>query len=304
MTRSLDPVDARLAAVHEQLAAGVAALSDSEGWQRMLQVAARFHRYSPNNVLLISVQRPEATLVAGYRSWQQLGRQVVRGERGIAILAPVLVRADSHPDTQAADPARVLRGFRVTHVFDVSQTEGDALPDTGPRLLAGGSPRGLWDTLASQVHDAGFTLDRGHCGAANGYTDHVQHHVRVRADVSSAQACKTLAHELAHVLLHGPDQPTRLRHEAEVEAESVAYVVSTAAGLTTGDYSIPYVTSWSAGSTDVVRDAATRVLSTARLIIDRIGPPADPLEKRNDPRDRTRQLAADHNPTRDLRLAG
>ena len=304
MTRNLDTVDARLAAVHEQLTAGVAALSGSEGWQRMLQVTARFHRYSPNNVLLIAVQRPEATLVAGYRSWQQLGRQVVRGERGIAILAPVLTHTERNPDSEPSDHARVLRGFRVTHVFDVSQTEGDALPETGPRLLAGGSPRGLWDALASQVHDAGFTLDRGDCGAANGYTDHVQHHVRVRDDVSSAQACKTLAHELAHVILHGPDQPVRLRHEAEVEAESVAYVVSTAAGLPTGDYSIPYVTSWSSGSTDVVRDAATRVLSTARLIIDRTGPPADPLEQRSDPLARTRQLGTDHDPTRDLRLAG
>jgi antirestriction protein ArdC len=304
MTRSVDPVDARLAAAHEQLSAGVAALSSSEGWQRMLAVAARFHRYSPNNVLLIGVQRPEATLVAGYRSWQQLGRQVLRGERGIAILAPVLTRTENNPDSQPADPARVLRGFRVTHVFDVSQTEGDALPDAGPRLLAGGSPRGLWDALASQVHDAGFTLDRGDCGPANGYTDHVGHHVRVRDDVSSAQACKTLAHELAHVLLHGPDQPARLRHEAEVEAESVAYVVSTTAGLPTDGYSIPYVTSWSTGSTEVLRDAATRVLRTARLIIDRTGPPPDPLSQRSDPLARTQQLAAEHDPARDLRLAG
>ncbi len=300
MTRDFQTLDARLQAVHDQLTASVEALASSEAWAQMLAVAARFHRYSPNNVLLITVQRPEATLVAGYRTWQQLGRQVLRGEQGIAILAPVITRADPEPDQETT--GKVLRGFRVTHVFDVSQTDGKPLPETGPSLLAGGSPRGLWDRLADQVHAAGFTLDRGDCGAANGYTDHLRQHVRVRDDVSPAQASKTLAHELAHVLLHGPDQPARDRHVAEVEAESVAYVITAAAGLPTEGYSVPYVASWASGDSDVVREAATRVLSTARHIIERAGPPTDPMTRRVDPFALTTELTADRD--HDIRLAG
>lgn len=291
MTGDVQTLDARLQAVHDQLAASVEALTSSQAWARMLSVAARFHRYSPNNVLLITVQRPEATLVAGYRAWQQLGRQVRRGERGIAILAPVLTRADPEPESDTT--GTVLRGFRVTHVFDVAQTEGRPLPDTGPVLLAGGSPRGLWDRLAEQVHTAGFTLDRGDCGSANGYTDHARRHVRVRAEVSPAQASKTLAHELAHVLLHGPGQPTRERRVAEVEAESVAYVVTAAAGLPSEGYSVPYVAGWAAGNGELVREAATRVLATARLIIERAGTPSAPLASPADPFARAAELTAE-----------
>ena len=300
MTRDFQTLDARLQAVHEQLTASVEALASSEAWTQMLTVAGRFHRYSPNNVLLITVQRPEATLVAGYRTWQQLGRQVLRGEQGIAILAPVVTRADPEPDQDTT--SKVLRGFRVAHVFDVSQTDGKPLPEAGPSLLAGGSPRGLWDRLADQVHAAGFTLDRGDCGAANGYTDHVSRHVRVRDDVSPAQASKTLAHELAHVLLHGPDQPARDRHVAEVEAESVAYVITAAAGLPTEGYSVPYVASWASGDSNVVREAATRVLSTARHIIEQAGPPSDPLTRRVDPFALSSELTAERD--HDIRLAG
>jgi len=263
----------------------------------MLIVAGRFHRYSANNVLLITLQRPDASLVAGYGTWKSVDRHVRRGERGIAILAPVISKVtDDRGDDEEQAPLRTLRGFRVVHVFDVSQTEGKPLPDTGPQLLAGGSPHGLWDAMAAQVHAAGFTLDRGHCGPANGYTDHLHRHVRVREDVSAAQASKTLAHELAHVLLHGPDEPLRPREVAEVEAESVAYVVAAAAGLPTENYSVPYVAGWSAGDTDVLAEAATRVLTTARQIIERSGPTPDPLSRRGEPfaRTQTHERAAEH----------
>lgn len=294
MTIHTDTLDARLAAVHEKLTASVSALTSSEAWRQMLTVAARFHRYSPNNVLLITVQRPDATLVAGYRTWQQVGRHVIKGERGIAILAPVVSRdqTEDGPDEEAGDKPWVLRGFRVTHVFDISQTDGKPLPETGPALLAGGSPHGLWDALAAQVHNAGFTLDRGDCGDANGYTDHRNRHVRVRADVSDAQACKTLAHELGHVLLHGPDDPPRPRHVAEVEAESVAYIVGAAAGLPTDGYSVPYVAGWANGETDVIAESATRVLATARQVIEGAGPPRDPLDNRAHPLSRSHDLTA------------
>src|SRR5689334_391913 len=105
MTNKATDLNDRLAAAHEKLTASVAALTSSEAWGRMLTVAARFHRYSPNNVLLITVQRPDATLVAGYRAWSQLGRHVRRGERGIAILAPVIRRPEPPAESESTAAA-------------------------------------------------------------------------------------------------------------------------------------------------------------------------------------------------------
>src|SRR5437870_1182895 len=151
-TTTSDRAPDRLRALHTQLETAFAELVSGDDWARMLTVAAHFHHYSPSNVLLILRQRPDATRVAGYRTWQRLGRQVRRGERGIAILAPCSykVRGDDEPDTDD-DPRRALRGFKVAHVFDVSQTDGEPIPDVRPALLDGDAPAGLWDALAAQV---------------------------------------------------------------------------------------------------------------------------------------------------------
>ena len=141
----------RLAQLHEELTAAVDRLAHSDAWRRMLEVASRLPTYSPSNVLLIAVQRPDATRVAGFRAWKALGRHVVKGEKGIAILAPCLYRA-SDPGggevnratsgeglaTAPEDAQRQLRGFRVVHVFDVAQTEGEVRTDVDPRLIAEG----------------------------------------------------------------------------------------------------------------------------------------------------------------------
>lgn len=155
-------------------------------------------RESPNNVLLILCQAPWATRVAGYRKWQEMGRQVRKGERGIAVLAPCTYKTgtDEHDAPEEAEPRKVLRGFRVVHVFDVSQTDGEPLPSLDAPLLDGEAPAALWDGLAAQVAAAGFELERGDCGGANGRTDYLGRVVRVRVDVESAQATKTLAHDL------------------------------------------------------------------------------------------------------------
>src|SRR5438132_7155820 len=130
---TVDRAPEKLRALHTQLEAAFAELVSSEVWARMLRVAARFHHYSPANVLLILRQRPDASRVAGYRTWQSLGRQVRRGERGIAILAPCSYKArlDEEHDRDDADdePRRVLRGFKVAHVFDIDQTDGDPVAD-------------------------------------------------------------------------------------------------------------------------------------------------------------------------------
>ncbi len=272
----------RIAALHEQLTEQVRALVSGDAWRAMLDAAVHFHRYSPNNVLLIRVQRPDATRVAGFRTWLKVGRHVRKGEKGIAVLAPCIYKRPEPDDGQPPDPSEpthVLRGFRAVYVFDVSQTDGDPLPDVPPVLLDGDDPGRLWDALASIVTDEGFRLTRGDCQGANGRTYYDRREVRVRDDVSDAQACKTLAHELAHVLMH--EHGLSCRERREVEAESVAYVVCHAAGLATADYSLPYVAHWADGDLRIVQATATAVLDTARTILDRLaaatGALTDPL---------------------------
>ena len=265
--RTSDRAD-KLESAHADLVAAVESLSTGDDWQSMLDTASRFHRYSANNVFLIMMQRPEATRVAGYKTWQSLGRQVRKGEHGIRILAPCKYRRTDTADDGSEVTYVGIRGFTTTAVFDVSQTNGEELPDVAPTLLDGEGVAGLWDALAAQVKEQGYTLERGDCSGVNGYTDHSVKTVRVRDDVSEAQAAKTLCHELTHVLLH-PDTSAyfQCRGRSEVEAESVAFLVCQAAGLTTGGYSFPYVARWADGDPDVVRKTADRVLGASRTIL-------------------------------------
>lgn len=302
-----------LADLHDRLLAAADALTDSDAWRATLAVAARFHTYSPNNVLLITIQRPDATRVAGYRAWTRLGRQVRRGERGIAILAPVLNRpavpdATGQPPTAGANmtqaesnrppnrepnpngerdreppgtptPRRTLVGFRPTYVFDIAQTDGPPLPEVRPALLDGAAPLRLWAGLCEQVAAAGYTLGYTDLAPANGRTDFLDRTVLLHEGLPAAQRAKTLAHELAHVRLHAPGhRPEGLsRAQAEVEAESVAYIVTAAHGLASEDYTVPYVTNWAGGNRELLTATATRVLGCARTILaDAPPPPATP----------------------------
>ncbi len=183
--------------LHDSLTAQVEALVSGDDWARFLTVASRFHTYSPNNVWLILAQRRDATRVAGYRTWQKLGRQVNKGAKGIAILAPCVYRrrgVDEADPTENPAIVKVLRGFTVVHVFDEADTTGDPVPDVAPVLLEGDGT--LWDDLAAQVTSAGFTVSRGDCGAANGYTDFANHAVVVADHLSGRQMDKTLSHDL------------------------------------------------------------------------------------------------------------
>jgi antirestriction protein ArdC len=286
----------KLEALHYQLIEAVADLASSEAWMTMLRVAARFHDYSPSNVLLIAVQRPDATHVGGIRTWNSLGRHVLKGEHGIAILAPCVYRAKGDdagprdvakgvvaaggepqpsvlaPQEEDAAVRRVLRGFKVVHIFDVTQTEGDPLPDVEPRLLTGDPPEQLWDHLAAAVTSDGYHLERGSCSGANGYTDYARRVVRIIDDVDPAQAAKTLAHELGHIRADHEHRFTdyatshTCRGQAEIEAESIAYLVTADAGLDAADYSVPYLAGWSGGDIDLLRASMTKVLAVARAI--------------------------------------
>jgi len=165
----------KLAEVHDRLVAAIEDLVSGEDWRAFLEASQRLHTYSASNVLLIITQFPGATRVGGYRTWKGLGYQVRRGEKGIAVLAPIVTRRrrlddheeDDHEDNNQPEVVRILRGFRVVHVFDISQCDGPPWPEVAPTLLTGDAPSTLWDGLAAQVQAAGFTLRLGDCGASS-----------------------------------------------------------------------------------------------------------------------------------------
>jgi antirestriction protein ArdC len=279
--------DARLAELHEQVATGVAHLVQGDAWQNMLNAARRFHRYSLGNQLLIVAQRPEATQVAGFTTWKSLGRQVRKGERGIGILAPCPIRPTD--DTPAAAPAAAGAAgqapaprmrWRAATVFDIAQTEGDPVVTTADlvTVVDGEAPAGLWDGLAAQVAAHGYTVERGDCGTADGWTNPATQVVRIGGDTRDAAAVSVLAHELAHIVCaHVQDVATyaTCRGRCEIEAESVAYIVTGARGLDTSGGSFGYVAGWAQGHPDQVRSTADTVLRAARTILDQLDTTAE-----------------------------
>lgn len=265
---------------HELLAAEVSRLTTSDQWLAMLDMSRRFHSYSARNVLLLVAQGADGR-VAGYRTWQTIaGRegdncQVRRGAKALHILAPVHRRVTvEDPDTGERITRRVLARFKVVHVFDeAALVRPPAEPDVPkPELLRGTAPDRLFEGLAAQVGAADFRVVNGDCAPANGRTDWSNRSVTIRPDLDDAQRAKTLAHELAHVRLHGPmgDGAVLSPHRKEVEAESVAYLVSAHAGLDSTEYTIPYVAHWSGGDVDLVLTTADRVVATARSITDQL----------------------------------
>jgi antirestriction protein ArdC len=246
----------------------VEALTNSDGWQHWLAVAARFRTYSLHNQLLIFAQRPTATRVAGYRAWQALGRQVKRGEPGIAILAPLLRRVIDD-DQAGEDGARVqLAGFRVVYVFDVAQTEGEPLPTLSlPAVQSVDSA--LFDQLLRVAARHDITVEPVEDGpdGARGWWDVVQRRIMLVTSYPLASQTRTLLHELAHAF----DDASLLdqRAERELVAESVAYLVGTSLGMDMSEASTVYVASWG-GNTERIEALAQRTLRVAAVLEDTI----------------------------------
>src|SRR4051812_35997652 len=230
-----DAREARLEALQQQLSDAVAALVTGEEWKRALTFAARFRSRSFNNTMLIYAQHyaahkegrvphPTTTYVAGFHQWLSLGRHVLKGQHGYGIFAPVTARFASPNPSDPTSWHRLARGekpgfgeagkakligLKPTHVWDVSQTAGDPVPEpTRPGLLQGQAPAGLWDGLADQITAHGFELrlvsSAAAIGGANGLTDFLVREVSVRMDMDDAAQVKTLAHELGHIRLHAP----------------------------------------------------------------------------------------------------
>jgi antirestriction protein ArdC len=255
----------------ESLTEGIARLATSDAWRDWLDMQRTFHRYSFNNCLLIAMQCPEASQVAGFHAWHHLGRRVRKGEKAIKILAPVTRRlhADEDAATEQA-PRRAVVGFRAVAVFDVAQTDGEPLAAIPCDRLTADASGELVDRLLRIAEEIGYSVEVTDDlpGQRNGDCRFDTKTIRVRASNAAAQRVKTLAHELAHALLH--DEGTTPREVAELEAESVAYVVSQTLDLDSSAYSFGYVATWAGGTEEAIRGiraSGERISRAARRIL-------------------------------------
>jgi antirestriction protein ArdC len=280
VTYSPEERKARLDQASDKLTQAVESIVTGDDWQAYLGFAAQLHNYSARNVALLMQQAyerqwvdengsPVLGHVAGYRTWQSLDRQVRKGERGLWVLAPCKYKVE---DAETGAESWIVRGFTLATVFEARQTDGPGeIPaPVRPELLTGNGPQGAWQALAELVEARGFSIARAPLAPANGTTDMVARTVTVADRLELAAAVKTLAHELAHIILHNEPLCEYLasRDRCECEAESVAYLVMDALGLATDQYSFAYVAHWSGGDVKVVHAAADRAITCANEIIE------------------------------------
>ena len=282
--------DERLAELTNRLENGIRELYASGRYAEYLAAMSKFHRYSFGNALLILLQCPTASTVAGYNTWKKtFGRQVKRGEKGIQILAPC--QFTHLVEYQKLDPAtgQPLYGkdgkplverrrenatrFKIATVFDVSQTEGRELPNIGVSELTGevSDFSGIYDRLAALFP---LPVEQDHVpGTAKGYTSFMEGRIVIKPGMSQVQTIKTLVHEIAHAKLHNPDFLS--------EEQKKAYVVCQHFGIDTSDYSFSYVAGWSRGRELTELKASLDVIhATAGEIINTIQPPPPELERK------------------------
>lgn len=259
----------QLKEITERLEQGVKDIFTSEMYTKYLLTMSKFHNYSFNNTLLIAMQRPDATLVAGYNAWKnKFNRYVKKGEKGIQIIAPAPVKKreerekidkdtgltvlneNGEPEIEVVE--RVIPRFRVTTVFDYAQTDGEPLPTLEVNeLTARVKDYTLLKEAIEQVSPVPIRFGEIE-GSAKGYYSHMDKEICVRADMGESQTIKTMIHEVAHAMLHDSDQMKQRGEEKdqltkETEAESIAFTVCSALGIDTSDYSFPYVASWASG---------------------------------------------------------
>ncbi len=217
--------------------------------------------------MLIVVQRPDASRVAGFRTWKSLGRTIRKGEKAVWILAPVMSRRAR--DGELEDE-RAVRGFKYVPVFDVSQTEGLELP-AACHGLSGDEPRDSFARLTGVAQGLGYSVEDAELvDGVNGDCTFSLHRIRVEVRSPPAQRVKTLAHEIAHAFLHADQHD---RPVAELEAESVAYLVCQRLGMDTGAYTFGYVAAWAGGGEEAisaVKASGSKIQSTAEVIVDRL----------------------------------
>lgn len=257
----------KVAFVLSEFEVGVENVKNSESYKEFLDFQAKFHKYSWRNTLLIYAQCPNASMISGWHGWKKLGRHVKKGEKSIVILRPVtkkqpVLDANGNPvlDEKGKPKheyriARTKDGvplFTTAPVFDVSQTDGDPVPEGPAKVLTGEAPPGYQDKLEEAIQAQGYTVERKKLpDGLNGATDPKTKVVYLSDSLEPAQVAKTTAHELAHILAdHVSDLESYhtghggCRGLYEREAESVAYVLCKDAGMDTSDYSFGYVAGW------------------------------------------------------------
>lgn len=293
--KKIEQRQAELEALQASIAEQVQALRSSEQWEKFLAFASAFHHYSINNVMLIMIQCPGATHVAGYRKWQELGRQVRKGEKSIRILGGREVTTtrsenndnednDAPEASEATAKTYARRVFFPCSVFDISQTElTDPEGEDNSTLahhLKGQDELGIYSRTRNYLTAQGWQVTRRPlAGGVNGYTttntdkENNAKEIVIDSHLSPAQAAKTILHEAAHALLHanlGAHEYANHRGIYETEAESVAYIVAAALGLDTTAYSIGYIAGWSQADPELIKTTATNVLKTARTLLDNL----------------------------------
>jgi len=252
----------------------IADVRDSERFKEWLTFCGRFHNYSMGNTMLIMLQSPNASRVAGFQTWKGMGRTVRKGEKGIAILAPQTFKRECNHEKDC--DCETALGFRTVYVFDESQTDGDPLPDIA-ESFDGIDDAGLFGKLDNLAHAEGLTIDRLDppigAGAANGAYMHSARRIWLDPELGALQATKTLAHELAH---HYAQHETNghCREGREIIAESAAYIILQHFGLDAGSYSFDYLASWSANDPKAFKANLSETLRTASSIIEALEKPS------------------------------
>ena len=285
----------KLKEITDRLEQGITELFDSERYREYLRVMSKFHNYSFNNTLLIAMQKPDASLVAGFSAWKNnFGRNVIKGQKGIKIIAPSpykvkqemkkidphtqqpIIGKDGKPVTEEKEIT--IPAYKVVSVFDVSQTEGKELPDIAVDELTGDVER-YRDFFAALEKTSPVPIGFEQIpGSSHGYYHLEDKRIAIDEGMSEIQTLKTAIHEIAHAKLHDIDlnapeneqQPRIDRRTREVEAESVAYTVCQHYGLDTSDYSFGYVAGWSSGrelselksSLETIRSAAAEIINS------------------------------------------
>ena len=285
----------KLKEITDRLEQGITELFESERYREYLRVMSKFHNYSINNTLLIAMQKPDASLVAGFSAWKNnFGRNVMKGQKGIKIIAPSpykvkqemkkidphtqqpIIGKDGKPVTEEKEIT--IPAYKVVSVFDVSQTEGKELPDIAVDKLTGDVER-YRDFFAALEKTSPVPIGFEQIpGSSHGYYHLEDKRIAIQEGMSELQTLKTAIHEIAHAKLHDIDlnapeneqQPHVDRRTREVEAESVAYTVCQHYGLDTSDYSFGYVAGWSSGrelselksSLETIRSAAAEIINS------------------------------------------
>ena len=276
--------------ITEKLEQGIKELFESEKYKTYLNTMSKFHNYSFNNTMLIAMQKPDATLVAGFKAWQKnFDRHVKKGEKGIRILAPapykikeerdkidpvtqeLLLDKDGNPQKEEVEIT--IPAFRAVSVFDVAQTDGKPIPELAAKELLS-DVEGYQDMIRAVEAISPVPIELEEiAGDSKGYYDREAKRIAVQENMSESQTLKTMIHEVAHSKLHSKEveqdeQMRKDRNTKEVEAESVAYTVCQHFGVDTSDYSFGYIAGWSSGrDTKELRSSMDTIRRTASELI-------------------------------------